>query len=790
MLRHRVKLTVALIVFLGNLSAATFAADLKSIKNGRWSDPKVWQPAQVPGDGDKVVVSSGTEIDYDAASDDVIHSIRVSGKLVFARNRQTLLNVALITVAPDGRDSDTVHDVHEDKHTHQKPHGPATAVLEVGTQADPIPSPHSARIRLHHRDGLNKDHAPAIVCRPGGQMTFSGAPMNRTWVELAAPANPKDDAITLNEAVTGWRVGDEIIITGAKKRDRPRGSAQYDHQPVDTEQRTIKKIEGRTITLGRPLENLHYGEGKYRSEVANLSRNVIVESADPDGVRGHTMFHRYSSGGVYYARFAHLGKRNTLGRYPIHFHIVRDTMRGSGVIGASIVDSHNRWVTVHGTQYLVVRDCVGYRSVGHGFFLEDGMEVYNVLDRNLGVQAFSGPHMRGQALPFDPNDGAAFWWANGRNSFSRNVACENFRYGYRYDSQKRSNFDSNLPIRMPDGKSKTVDIRTLPVYRFSDNESHSEGLYSFAFAGTDGAGPDTRHPHLLRDLTAWETHYALRSQIPTMLIENIDIDRAAYGVYRPWFENHVYRNVRIAATGAEPFNRGLDDRSSQHGRITVDGLKFERITYGGRRMPLIQISDNNLSGNAESHFRNVSVGDGKHRDRWPLVNRGGGAVVEPTTPKGVPVFIHDYFGPGRHAKVVSIKAKDLLGDGNKYHEQLPLTGPDSRVAEVNNVEFPDLLDAIDDQPPATIVTLPAPGATAKLTDGTLVVRGTTTDNGKTARVVVNGVEASDVDYNFHQWRVELSGLKPGPLKIKAYAVDAADNVEQTPHETTVHVVAR
>ncbi|MFP6666932.1 MAG: G8 domain-containing protein, partial [Pirellulales bacterium] len=135
MLRHRVKLTVALIVFLGNLSAATFAADLKSIKNGRWSDPKVWQPAQVPGDGDKVVVSSGTEIDYDAASDDVIHSIRVSGKLVFARNRQTLLNVALITVAPDGRDSDTVHDVHEDKHTHQKPHGPATAVLEVGTQA-------------------------------------------------------------------------------------------------------------------------------------------------------------------------------------------------------------------------------------------------------------------------------------------------------------------------------------------------------------------------------------------------------------------------------------------------------------------------------------------------------------------------------------------------------------------------------------------------------------------------------------------------------------------------------
>jgi hypothetical protein len=40
----------------------------------------------------------------------------------------------------------------------------------------------------------------------------------------------------------------------------------------------------------------------------------------------------------------------------------------------------------------VVRDCVGYRSVGHGFFLEDGTEVYNVLDRNRA--AFSSNELR------------------------------------------------------------------------------------------------------------------------------------------------------------------------------------------------------------------------------------------------------------------------------------------------------------------------------------------------------------------------------------------------------------
>ena len=94
-------------------------------------------------------------------------------------------------------------------------------------------------------------------------------------------------------------------------------------------------------------------------------------------------------------------------------------MRGSSVVGASFWDSGNRWITIHGTNYLVVRDCVGYQSVGHGFFLEDGTEVDNVLDRNLAVQAFTGKPLPSQNLPFDNNGGAGFWWANSRNTFTR-----------------------------------------------------------------------------------------------------------------------------------------------------------------------------------------------------------------------------------------------------------------------------------------------------------------------------------------------------------------------------------
>jgi hypothetical protein len=113
------------------------------------------------------------------------------------------------------------------------------------------------------------------------------------------------------------------------------------------------------------------------------------------------MYHRGSSGGISYAEFRQLGKEAVLGKYPIHFHLVRDTMRGSGVVGASVWDSHNRWVTIHGTDHLLVRDCVGYQSRGHGFFLEDATEQWNVLDRNLAVQAFGSvplPERRGGLL--------------------------------------------------------------------------------------------------------------------------------------------------------------------------------------------------------------------------------------------------------------------------------------------------------------------------------------------------------------------------------------------------------
>ena len=137
-------------------------------------------------------------------------------------------------------------------------------------------------------------------------------------------------------------------------------------------------------------------------------------------------------------------------------------MRGSAVVERASGTRTTARVTVHGTDYMLVRDCVGYQSIGHGFFLEDATEVYNALDRNLAVQACRGKRLRGQVLPFDPNDGAGFWWANGRNAFTRNVSCENDEYGYRFEIARRSDFDPTLSVRLPDGKYERQDVRKIP----------------------------------------------------------------------------------------------------------------------------------------------------------------------------------------------------------------------------------------------------------------------------------------------------------------------------------------
>ncbi len=730
-------------------------------KSGNWSEPGTWAGNNVPGAGARVLVKAGHRVLYDTKADAIVRGINVAGSLVFATDTDTVLNVGLIKI----QDSEVYsEDGFECDHVASGEGHAGKAALVIGTPEKPVTQGKSARIRLHFVEGMDKESCPAIVCC-GGRLDLHGQPLNRTWVKIGENVNPGDSAVSLAEPVQGWRIGDRIIITGT----RTHGSAK---EESTTEERIITAIAPDKLTVNEPLKMAHAGEGEYRGEVANLSRNVVIESADPAGVRGHTMYHKGSSGSVSYAEFRHLGKQNVLGKYALHFHLCRDTMRGSFVVGNSIWDSHNRWLTIHGTDYLVVRDNVGYKSIGHGYFLEDGTEVFNTLDRNLAVLATAGKKLPKQVLPFDQNNGAGFWWTCSLNSFTRNVAAECDRYGFRYEATPTSALKLNFSIRQSNGSRKMVDPRTLPFIRFEDNEVHSShGLYGVNLGeGVNRVGPDEKHPFVVKNLKIWDVHYAFRPQVPNLHVENLHIHRVAYGVYHPNYDNHHYKNVLISQTNTEPFNRGHDDDSVQYGLLTVDGLTFDGCRSGG--MPLIQISDHNPSGSAVSHFRNVKTMNWADSSKAKaLVNLGGGPRPQPKSDKGVSIYLHDWFGSGRTAMVVSTKSGEFKANATNFRMEPLLTGNESRVTEIKDVPFPPTDPLVDDFPPATVITQ------ILHVNGKVVVRGVSTDNGMLKGVTVNGQQATAKSANFADWEITLGA---GTTKVEAVAVDVAGNIEQTP----------
>ena len=742
----------------------------KSARSGKWSDANTWAGQRAPKSGDNVQVRAGDRVIYDVNTDASVRVLHVAGTLSFARDKSTRLDVGLIKIAAGDLITEDGFNCHEANDLPAATPAGVRPALEIGTAEEPIPAGVAATIRLVHFEGMDAKALPAIV-NCGGRWDVHGAPLNRTWVKLGATAKSGDSEVKLAEAVSGWRVGDRVIVTASKGKERSstfRQSAKK-HQTVSTEERLITGITGASLTLDKALENEHFGTGDYRSEVANLSRNVVIESAAPDGVRGHTMFHRGCAGGISYAEFRHLGKEGELGKYSIHFHLVRDTMRGSGVIGASIWDSHNRWITIHGTDHLLVRDCVGYQSVGHGFFLEDGTEQYNILDRNLAVQAYRGKRLPQQVLPFDANDGAGFWWANGRNTLTRNVACENDEYGYRFEIAKRSNFNPELNVRTPDGTTERRDVRTIPFFRFEANESHSEGLYSFNF-GDDVPGSvhgDRQHPFIARQLTAWQTHYVLRPNLQFFLMDGLDVKDGVYGVYHPDYDAHVYRNIRFNNVNSEPINRGHDDDSIQYGSFTYDKVLLENCRIG--RDPLIQLACTSPTPGQSGHFRNLTLKNSS--SRYAQVVDLGAGPRNPKLENPVAYYFHDFFGRSEVTKVSSVKFPEQVAGAKLI---AGFTGPDVRASEVEGVAFPTLLEPVDDLPPSSIVT------SARTQGGKVLVKGVSHDNGDIASVSVNGQPAKliSVANGVVDWEITLDAPRDGV--ISARATDKAGNLEPSP----------
>jgi cell migration-inducing and hyaluronan-binding protein len=142
-----------------------------------------------------------------------------------------------------------------------------------------------------------------------------------------------------------------------------------------------------------------------------------------------------------------MGQHLTLARYPIHWHLNGD-VEGQYIRNSAIHDTFSRCVTVHGTDNLLVENNVTYNTVGHCFFLEDGIETGNQFVRNLGIQTKCHPTLpceptnltlpeqstAGQQsehilIPSD-NTVSTFWITNPDNVYRDNVAAGSDQIGY------------------------------------------------------------------------------------------------------------------------------------------------------------------------------------------------------------------------------------------------------------------------------------------------------------------------------------------------------------------------
>ena len=254
-------------------------------------------------------------------------------------------------------------------------------------------------------------------------------------------------SVTPNGATTTIKITGIVLDDGTVKS----GGVQYPHWGT-----TYKIPDAMKTKL-----NLDRSEVETRAAVALLSRDIRIVSegdtapADPSPsddpsfpptpgnyFGGHVIFRQgFKQVQVQGVEFRQLGQGGIIGRYAVHFHMARKVPLDTFLKDNSINESMTRWITIHGTEGVLEARNVGWKSIGHGFYIEDGTETDNKLYANIGILArgavansenprkvpgiLANPDLGEIRSPFnsDWQHPSVFWIMNGWNEFKYNMAA-------------------------------------------------------------------------------------------------------------------------------------------------------------------------------------------------------------------------------------------------------------------------------------------------------------------------------------------------------------------------------
>ena len=295
---------------------------VRSVQSGSWSSASTWSTGVVPTANQVVHVDPGHVVTIgDTAA--VAYTVAVHGTLRFNPAVNTRLKVTNLMVMGD----------------HGMPGMTTNGYLEIGTAATPIAPTVTAELVIANTaigGGVADPEQFGTGLLNFGKLTMHGTPMTPTWTRVSVEPRAGHTTLTLSDAVTGWRVGDRIVLPDTRHLNFNETDGWVNLQN-QWEERTIQAVsgDGRTLTLTAALQFDHLGARDFNNvleflpHVGNLTRNVIVRSESAGGTRGHVISVHVADSDIRYALFKDLGRTkyrplntttNAIGRYPIHMH--------------------------------------------------------------------------------------------------------------------------------------------------------------------------------------------------------------------------------------------------------------------------------------------------------------------------------------------------------------------------------------------------------------------------------------------------------------------------------------
>jgi hypothetical protein len=534
-----------------------------AVRDGRWSEPATWKDGKVPTANANALIPTGKAVTVDTESAVALRTLRIDGTLRFAADRDTSLLVDTIVVPPAGQ-------------------------LIMGTAEAPIARERRARIIFADRGPIDTEWDPNLLSRgliAHGVVSMTGAEVT-PFRSLKNAPRQGDTRLVLSQAPTNWKRGDRLVLTGTHA-----GAGKGAGQTQD-EELTVLAIAGAEVTV-RPLDHDHTAPAGMSVYLANLSRNVTMESQNTAELsrHGHAMFMHSPRVKLSYAGFYDLGRTdkriavndprldahrkliagsgtNPRGRYPVHFHRtgVDAQVPAIPVKGCAVVNSPG-WGYVNHSGYVEFEDNVAYNVHGSGFVTEAGNEIGS-FRRNLAIRSAGSGHdpvARVKVQDFG-HEGNGFWLQGGGVRLEHNIAAGQREAGFFFfssglieDGLGRMGFAlANVPepLRVNNVKSPKenqppdrMTLNYLPLLSFKGNT---------AFACRVGiivrfhSPPKTES--VIEDCTVWRT---------------------STGVRILYSDNIRLRNLRLIGGGDKNAAMGVAQGSEAIGGAVYENLHVE-----------------------------------------------------------------------------------------------------------------------------------------------------------------------------------------------------------------------